>query len=171
MLFKRNSFMVYTVIQATLENFNSIEFHIKKCLNQVDSSILKSMLSSVIPLHPEVKSKWATLTPNKHVLIREYKDKDLLKKYWTLKYHIRTNLAQDYNRTVLIAYAVLFTSDIYNEDLSDPERRKICNIQEKIVLTLQRYLYATNHNSVAFSYFLQSIETLIKLREVPDILL
>ena len=112
----------------------------------------------------------ATLIPNKHILIREYEDKDVHKRYQTLKYDIRTKLAQDYNRAILIAYAALFTSDIYNEDLTDPERRKIGNIQEKIVMILQHYLYATNDISVSFVYFIQSIETLIKLREIPDIL-
>ena len=104
--------------------------------NPEDSSIIKSILSSVMVLHPEIKSNWATLIPNKHILIREYEDKDVHKRYQALKYDIRTKLAQDYNRAILIAYVALFTSDIYNEDLTDPERRKIGNIQIYVVVTL-----------------------------------
>ena len=170
-IFKRNSFMVYTVIQATSDKFDTIDALINKCLNQDDSAIMKCIIASVIASKPGKYLGLETINPQKDILIREYDDFVLHKAYQMLKHHIRRNLAQNHDISVLIAYAALFTCDIYNENITDIERRKIGNIQENILLTLQRYLYVTNSNSVALVYFTQAIETLIKLREVPDILL
>ena len=98
-----------------------------------------------------------TIDPQIDILIREYDDFVLHKAYQILKHHIRRNLAQDHTISVLIAYAALFNSDIHNEIISDSERRTISDIQESILLTLQRYLYVTNSHSVALVYFTKAV--------------
>ena len=170
-LLKQNAFMVYTVIQATSDKFNTIDARVNNCLNPNDSAIMKCILASVRASHPGKFSGLETIDPQIDILIREYDDFVSHKAFQILKRHIRRNLAQNHDISVLIAYAALFTSDIYNENISDIERRKIGNIQENILLTLQRYLYVTNSHSVALVYFTQAVETLIKLREVPAIVL
>ena len=170
-LLKQNVFMVYTVIQATSDKFDTIDALINKCLNQDDSAIMKCIIAFVSASKPGKYIGLETINPQKDILIREYDDFMLHKAYQILKHHIRRNLAQDHTISVLIAYAALFNSDIHNEIISDSERGTIGNIQESILLTLQRYLYVTNSHSVALVYFTKAVETLIKLREVPDVIL
>ena len=118
-----------------------------------------------------MNSGWTTIKPGRHILIREFEDEQSHNEYQIIKSQIRTNMACDHNISVLIAYASLFSSDDCSEQLSNLEKRRIENIQENILLKLQRYIYATNTKSAALFHFRKTIETLIKLKEIPVIML
>ena len=67
---------------------------------------------------------------------------------------------------------MLFSSDnISNELITKLERQNVDDIQGKILSTLKRYLQATNSHFQALRYFRKSVETLVLLKEIPQITL
>jgi hypothetical protein len=65
----------------------------------------------------------------------------------------------------------LFSGDYFHgEKLNFTERHNIVKTQEKLVLMIQRYLYARYPKNVAVIGFARAMESLVDLRELSDIM-
>ena len=85
---------------------------------------------------------------------------------------INNTTSQDRNVTILLTYVVLFSSDnISGEFISKFERQNLDDIQGKILSTLKRYLCATKSQFQAMHFLRKSVETLLLLKEIPEITL
>ena len=171
LLLKRNTFMMYTLIQASMENLKSVEERTGRYYHPEDVAIMKSMFTSVMTSNIKNDYESPIFKPEKHVLVREFDDDEKHQKYQILKSVVRQNTAHDHNIVSLLAYALLFSSDnISGDKISNDDRQKLDAIQEKLLLRLQRYLCATNPSCESIFHFRKSIETLTRLKEVPDIM-
>ena len=171
LLLKRNTFMVYTLIQASMDNLKSIDSRIGRYYHPEDIVIMKSMFASVMASNKKNDYDSSIFKPEKHVLVREFDDDEKHQMYQFLKSVVRENTAHDHNVVSILAYSLLFSSDnISGDKISNSERQKLDDIQEKLLSRLQRYLRATNQNCEALSHFRKSIETLTRLKEVPDVM-
>ena len=170
LLLKQNVFIMYTLIQASIEKYKSIEARAVTYFHPEDRTTVKNFLETIIATDPDNKHRLTTMKPPKSALIREFDKEETHEKYQFLKSQIQNNTSQDRNVTILLTYAALFTTDnISGELISKFERQKVDDIQGKILLTLKRYLYATNSQLQALHYFRKSVETLVLLKEIPEI--
>ena len=170
LLLKQNVFMMYTLIQASIDNFNSLEFRVKRCFHPDDAATMKNLYTTMIESNNRNEDQLKVFKPVKHALIREFDDDETHKRYLVLKSQIRERTAHDYNASILMAYAILFScDDISCEKLSNHERQIINDLQGKILVVIERYLNATNSKSQALLYFTRLVETLVILKEVQDI--
>ena len=171
-LLKQNLFMMYTLIQASMEAYKTIEALAVTYFHPEDRATVKTLLETIIAKNPENKHHLTTIKPRKCALIREFDNEETHEKYQNVKSKICDNTSQDRNVAVLLTYAVLFSSDnISDELISKSERQNVNDIQGKILSTLKRYLYATNSQLQALHYFRKSVETLVILKEIPQITL
>ena len=171
-LLKQNLFMMYTLIQASMEAYKTIEALAVTYFHPEDRATVKTFLETIIAKNPENKHPLTSLKPGKFALIREFDNEETHEKYQTVKSKILDNTSQDRNVTILLSYAVLFSSDnISNELITKLERQNVDDIQGKILSTLKRYLQATNSHFQALRYFRKSVETLVLLKEIPQITL
>ena len=172
LLLKQNAFMMYTLIQASMDNFNSLEFRVRKCFHPDDAVTMKNFYETIIASNAKNEDQLKGFTPEKNALIREFNDDETHRKYQVLKSQIRHRTAHNYNASTLMAYALLFScDDIPSEKLSNKERQILNDFQGKILVILERYLNATNSKSQALFYFTKLVETLVILKEVQDIAL
>ena len=171
-LLKQNLFMMYTLIQASMEAYKTIAALAVTYFHPEDRATLKTFLDTIIAQNPENKHHLTSIKPRKCALIREFDNEETHEKYQTVKSKILDNTSQDRSVTILLSYAVLFSSDnIADELISTSERQNVNDIQGKILSTLKRYLYATNSQLQALHYFRKSVETLVILKEIPQITL
>ena len=169
-LLKQNVFMMYTLIQASMEKYKSIEVRAVTEFHPEDRATVKSFLETIIATDPDNKHRLTSMKPEKCALIREFDNDETHEKYQTLKSQIQNNTSQDRNVTILLTYAVLFsTNNISGEVISKFERQKVDDIQGETLLTLKSYLYATNSQYQAFHSFRKSVEALVLLKEIPEI--
>ena len=169
-LLKQNVFMMYTLIQASMEKYEDIEARSVTYFHPEDRATVKKFLETIVATDPDNKHRLTTIKPRTCALIREFDNEETHKKYQFLKYQIQNNTSQDRNVTILLTYAVLFSTDnISGELISKLERQKVDDIQGKTLLTLKRYLYATNSDFQALHYFRKSVEALVLLKEIPEI--
>ena len=171
-LLKQNVFMMYTLIQASMEKYKGIEARAETYFHPEDRATVKTFLETIIERNPENKHRLTVIKSSKCVLIREFDNEDTQENYQTLKCKIQNNTSQDRNITILLTYTVLFSSDnISGESISKFERQDLNDIQGKLLSTLKHYLYATNSQVQALHYFRKSVETLVILKEIPQITL
>ena len=169
-LLKHNVFMIYTLIQASMEKCKSIEARAVTYFHPEDRVTVKKFLETIIATDPDNKDRLTTMKPGKCDLKREFDNDETHEKYQSLKFQIQNNTSQDRNVTVLLTYAALFSTDnISSELISKFERQKVDDIQGKTLLTLKRYLYATNSEFQALHHFRKSVEALVLLKEIPEI--
>ena len=87
-----------------------------------------------------------------------------------LESQLRKKVVYDSNAAVLLTYLCLFCADLYEEDIEDKERGEIEKSKEEIACMLHRYLFASYPSNVALEAFTKSMETLIELREMSNIM-
>ena len=171
-LLKQNLFMMYTLIQSSMEKYKSIEALAMTYFHQEDRKTVKTFLEVMIATNPEHKHWLTTIKPRKCALIREFDNEETHGKYQVLKSQIHNNASQDRNVTILLTYVVLFSSDnISGEFITKFERQNLDDIQGKILSTLKRYLCATKSQFQAMHFLRKSVETLVLLKEIPEITL
>ena len=83
---------------------------------------------------------------------------------------LRKKVVYDPNATVLLTYLCLFCADLYEENIEEKERGEIEKSKEEIACMLHRYLFASYPSNIALEAFTKSMETLIELREISDIM-
>ena len=172
LLLKQNAFMMYTLIQASIDNFNSLEFRVRKCFHPDDAITMTHLYETIIASNVENEDQLRGFKPEKNVILREFNDDETHKRYQVLKSQIRERTAHDYNAATLMGYALLFScDDISCEKLSNHERQIINDLQGKILVILERYLNATNSKSQALIHLTKLMEMLVILKEVQDIAL
>ena len=155
-----------------MEAYKTIEALAVTYFHPEDRATVKTLLETIIAKNPENKHHLTTIKPRKCALIREFDNEETHGKYQVLKSQIHNNTSQDRNVTILLTYAVLFSSDnISGEFISKFERQNLDDIQGKILSTLNRYLCATKSQFQAMHFLRKSVETLVLLKEIPQITL
>ena len=99
----------------------------------------------------------------------KFNDITLKERHQSLESRVQLKIIYDSNLWKILFYIVLFCTDFHDECIDVDARDRLEKIQEKLVLILQSYLYASFSQNMAAVGFANVMESLTELREISDI--
>merc|ERR1712001_98402 len=127
--------------------------------------LIKDITSS-----PDKLSRLKKIGYENRMAIFGTKENQLKERHRMLETRVGDKMGPNQRIVSLISYAVLFSSDIDDQNLHPNERRQIEKAQETLVSILQRYVYATCPRDIANLRFSRIMESIVDLREMSDIM-
>lgn len=170
-LLKNNVNMIFALGAASLDALESFEDKITRELGIGDYDIAMSIIANVTTSPSCDKLGKCFMGSEMRNARFSFENTCAEERHQLLESRVKTKVGFDYSLVVLISYVLLFSGDhLWEEKVSLMERRKIEKTQETMVSMVQMYLYAKHPKDVATVIFRKSMESLIELREVCDIM-
>ena len=167
-LLKNNSSMLVALCGATVGK-GQFPDQITDQLSSCDVKIVKYMMSLILKSQNGTEKSFNKITHENRTHGLNFNDIKVKERHQILESRVQLKVAYDPNLWKILFYIVLFCSDFHDECIDGDARDRISKIQEKLVLILQNYLYATVSQNIAAVRFGNVMESLIELRELSDI--
>ena len=170
-LLKHNASLIISLVSSlcTIVDEKLFTDILVDSLSISDVAVLKSLMTSMVEFQGGADHNLKQITYETRTHGFNFNDVNIKNRHEVLESNVGAKVACDSNLLKLLSYILLFCSDFSDEDINVESRDTVQNIQEKLVVLLQGYMYANISEIEPSLRFAQIMECLVELRELSEI--
>ena len=169
MLLKNNSMLIFSLRLVFMEQRKQGMEQLTNSLSPHDCEITRKLIND-IKSSPDKVAKLRKIDYKTRMARFGITDKNLFERHKLLETRVGQRLSLNPLMMSLLSYILLFSTDVDGQKANSNEWNRIEKTQETLVLILQRYIYATCPPSMSYLQFSKTMESLIDLRELCNII-